>query len=268
MPVKYSPSIKAVGQDEFHIIDKVFMRYAFDIHNEIGRFFDEQIYKNALVSRLKGAGFSALCEVAIHVIYEDFTKLYYLDLIVNESVIYELKTVEKLNGLHENQLINYLLLTELNHGKLVNFRTNSVESRFVSTKLNNEKRRALKICCTDWKYISKRCEHFEEVLRAVLDHWGAFLELGLYREAIIHFLGGEDRVVRSMDILNCEEILGKQTFSLLDECTAFHLSALSAHTGSYEKHLLRLLNHTHLKAVQWVNLNKNEIVFKTISLKK
>ena len=50
------------------------------------------------------------------------------------------KTVTALNDSHKQQLINYLLLTGIKHGKLINFRPASVEYSFVSTTLTNEDR--------------------------------------------------------------------------------------------------------------------------------
>jgi len=72
MPINYSVPICNIGQDPFHLLDKQFMRHAFDIHNEFGRFFDEQLYQNELIRRLKCTGSSVSREVTISVVYKDF----------------------------------------------------------------------------------------------------------------------------------------------------------------------------------------------------
>jgi GxxExxY protein len=59
--------------------------------------------------------------------YEDFIKVYYIDLLINNA-IYELKTAQILTGEHEKQTINYLMLTGLNHAKLINMRPPSVQA--------------------------------------------------------------------------------------------------------------------------------------------
>jgi hypothetical protein len=48
MPIECQIEIKSVNQEVFHQLDKSVMRHAFDIHNSMGRFFDERIYQNEL----------------------------------------------------------------------------------------------------------------------------------------------------------------------------------------------------------------------------
>jgi hypothetical protein len=82
--------------------------------------------------------------------FEDFTKVYYIDLLINNA-IYELKTAQFLAGEHEKQTINYLMLTGLNHAKLINFRPPSVQHRFVSTNLTPAKRYDFKVDDEQWR---------------------------------------------------------------------------------------------------------------------
>lgn len=74
----------------------------------------------------------------IQVEHKDFRKLYFLDMLTNEAGIYELKATVALNNNNDRQLINYLLLAGLHHGKLINFGPASVEYRFISTSLTQE----------------------------------------------------------------------------------------------------------------------------------
>lgn len=48
MPVEFGVEVFPVGQERFHALDKVLMRHAFDMHNALGRFFDERIYQEEL----------------------------------------------------------------------------------------------------------------------------------------------------------------------------------------------------------------------------
>lgn len=139
MPVTCGVELTVVDQDQFHALDKIVMHYAFAIHNELGRFCHEAVYQEELMRRCCG-GLEVQKEVLLQVSHKGFSKDYYLDLLISRGVVYELKTVETLNKQHQNQLINYLLLSELKHGKLVNFRTDKVESRFVSTTLSMKDR--------------------------------------------------------------------------------------------------------------------------------
>ena len=98
----------------------------------------------------------------------------------------------------------------------------------------------------------------------MLSDWGSFLNLDLYREATIHFLGGKDKVITPIEILRHDRIIGQQKICKLDEKTAFHFSVLTKYFKSYETHIRRILDHTKLKAIQWINFNKNDIKLKTI----
>lgn len=67
------------------------------------------------------------------------------------GIVYELKAVEALTGNHERQLIHYLLLTDLSHAKLINFRQETVEFRFVSTRLDHARRSRFNIIAATWE---------------------------------------------------------------------------------------------------------------------
>ncbi|MDZ7262423.1 MAG: GxxExxY protein, partial [candidate division KSB1 bacterium] len=133
--------IKGIGEQEFYEIDYQITGFAYAIHNEIGRLWSEKIYQNELANRCHKAGFKNVeTEVPLFVSHEDFYKNYYIDLLIEDSIIYELKTVSRLTSEHDKQVLNYLLLLGLQHGKLINFRPASVQKRFVSTTLCPEDR--------------------------------------------------------------------------------------------------------------------------------
>lgn len=90
-------------------------------------------------------------ERPIEVTYPDFSKTYYIDMLVDGSALYELKTASTRVAEHRGQALQYLLLAGLNHGKLINLRPPSVEHEFVSTKLTNEKRRQFRVREEQWK---------------------------------------------------------------------------------------------------------------------
>ncbi len=241
------------------------MGLAFAVHNEMGRFLDERIYQEEMAHRCQENGLAAAREVTIRVSHDDFSKNYYVDLLVAEGVVYELKAVKALSGVHETQLIHYLLLLGLKHGKLINFRPPSVEARFVSTRLTSVKRRVLTVDDSCWSETSPACSHALKTLQSLLDDWSGFLAIELYREALIHFLGGEDKVVRPIDIVSNGRVVGQQKMCLLDPRTALHVSAVSKHMKTYAQHMRRLLSHTRLSALQWINFNKSTVTCTTIS---
>lgn len=264
MPIKCDVEISPVGQERFHALDKVLMRHAFDMHNGLGRFFDERIYQDELAHRCRNCGIETCREVEIKVIHQDFTKSFFLDLLVDRSFIYEMKTAQTLSSIHQKQLIHYLLLTGLNHGKLINLRPTSVESRFVSTSLNQSDRTRYQMDEQYWEGNDKRSQLLMSTLRGLLEDWGAFLESSLYREALMHFLGGPDACIQHVNIEVNGRVVGSQQLSLLNTDCAWHLSAARLHLPSYEKHLLRLLHHTRLKGIHWINLDQRRVTIKTL----
>jgi len=77
---------------------------------------------------LRKQGCEVECQVELPVIYEEI-KLdvgFRIDLLVNESVIIEVKSVEKLADVHYKQLLTYLKLSGLSLGLLINFNTNNI----------------------------------------------------------------------------------------------------------------------------------------------
>ena len=95
----------------------------FEVIRVLGPGFLEKVYENALLIELKSRGLKAESQVSIKVLYkDDVVGEYIADILVEESVIVELKTVESLEKIHEAQLLNYLKATGLNIGMLVNFR--------------------------------------------------------------------------------------------------------------------------------------------------
>lgn len=264
MPVECNVEIKPVEQERFHAVDKLVMRHVFDIHNTLGRFCDERIYQEALAQRCRDGGFEVQREVLLRVVYKDFEKLYYLDMFVDRSVIYELKAVDTLTSSHEKQLINYLLLADLGHGKLVNFRTGSVETRFVSTRLRRQDRIAFQVVDGTWLDDSKTSRQLREIFCALLVDWGVFLDVNLYREALLHFLAGPEAGVQLVNIEVAGRLVGAQKMCLLNAHTAWHLSAVRDHPDFYEAHLVRLLHHTPLERIHWINLDQRTVTFKTL----
>jgi GxxExxY protein len=82
----------------------------------------EKVYENALMFELLNSGLSVEKQKPINVFYDGkLVGEYFADLIVNNSVIIELKAAESIVEEHELQLINYLKATEIEVGLLLNF---------------------------------------------------------------------------------------------------------------------------------------------------
>ena len=95
----------------------------FEVNKVLGPGFLEKLYQNALMVELKSRGLKAESQVPIKVFYkEDVVGEYIADIFVEDKVIVELKTVEKIDKMHEAQLLNYLKATRTQIGLLVNFK--------------------------------------------------------------------------------------------------------------------------------------------------
>lgn len=264
MPIECDIEIVPVSQDDFHRLDKTVMRCAFDIHNSMGRFLDEKIYQGELSQRCITKGIDSLREVEIRLSHGTFAKSYFIDMLVECSVIYELKAVDALLPTHQNQLINYLLLTDTRHGKLLNMRSASVQSRFVSTTLTRQDRMSYRLNADKSDPEDESADKLKYLLFDILKDWGIGFDLAAYRDALLHFTTGNTSGIFPVPIMSHGRMVGSQKMCLIDPETGWHLSAVRSNIASHEKHIRRLLNHTSLRSIHWINLNQKEIHFKTI----
>ena len=105
----------------------------FKIYNSLGPGLLESVYENALAYELQKAGCEVQTQVPFPVIYEEI-KLeigFRLDLLINECVIIEIKSVENLMDVHYKQLLTYLKLTSIQLGLLINFNTTNISKSII-----------------------------------------------------------------------------------------------------------------------------------------
>ncbi len=94
----------------------------YTVYNTLGYGFLEKVYENALVLELQKAGFRVSQQQPISVFYDgQMVGQYYADIIVNDTIILELKTSETIREEHKLQLLNYLRATKHEIGLLLNF---------------------------------------------------------------------------------------------------------------------------------------------------
>lgn len=106
---------------------------AFDIHRGLGPGLLERIYQRAMYFELLSKGLKVEPEVKMRVIWKgrDIGVGYKADLIVEDKVIIELKSVETLNTVHHKQLMTYLKLKKMKLGMLINFNEALIKSGMV-----------------------------------------------------------------------------------------------------------------------------------------
>lgn len=101
----------------------------FKVYNSLGPGLLESAYEAALAYELKKQGLNVKQQVALPIIYED-VKLntgYRIDLLAENKVIIEIKSVEQLHNVNHKQLLTYLRLSNKKLGILVNFNTDEID---------------------------------------------------------------------------------------------------------------------------------------------
>ena len=100
----------------------------FDVYNELGPGLLESVYEEAMAFELKERGLKVERQVEVPIIYKgnELKTPLRLDLIVNNQVIVELKSVEEMKPVFAKQLLTYLKLLDKRVGLLVNFNTSNI----------------------------------------------------------------------------------------------------------------------------------------------
>lgn len=94
----------------------------YKVYNELGFGFVEKVYENALLMELRAMGLFCIKQKPVKVYYNtQIIGEFFADIVVNDSIILELKASENLEEEHEFQLVNYLKATEMEVGLLLNF---------------------------------------------------------------------------------------------------------------------------------------------------
>jgi len=93
------------------------------VHRALGPGLLESVYRACLVHELDAQGLHARCEVPIPVRYGnvDIETSYRADVIVEDTILLELKAADQILAIHEAQILTYLKLSKLRVGLLLNF---------------------------------------------------------------------------------------------------------------------------------------------------
>ena len=104
------------------------MNAVFTVHNTLGNGFLEKVYENAIMIELNNKKIKCVQQCHVEVFYkEKLVGDYVADILVENKIILEIKTVKELTDIHEAQLMNYLKATKLKLGILLNFANTKVE---------------------------------------------------------------------------------------------------------------------------------------------
>ena len=100
------------------------------VHNVLGPGLLESVYEKAMMIELRKAGFQAQNQQKVDIIYDgqSLGLDLRLDIIVNDLVIVELKSVDEFKPVHQKQLFTYLKLCDKPLGLLINFNVNDIRN--------------------------------------------------------------------------------------------------------------------------------------------
>lgn len=110
---------------------------AYKVYNKLGFGFLESVYENCMAIELENSGLHFETQKPLKVLYENKVVGNFIsDIVVDDLVIVELKSVKNISTAHEVQLVNYLVATGKPVGLLINFGEDNVE---VKRKIKNIK---------------------------------------------------------------------------------------------------------------------------------
>ena len=113
---------------EYKNVTETVIGCAYRVYNKMGFGFLESVYEKCLLIELHKAGMDAESQKPITVYYDDeIVGEFVADIIVNDTVILELKSVRRVIKAHEVQLVNYLVATGKPIGLILNFGESKVE---------------------------------------------------------------------------------------------------------------------------------------------
>jgi GxxExxY protein len=260
MPIHCEHQIEPLSTEAFRELDSRIMRHAFETQNDLGRLADERIYRADLASRLQQESIEVICELKIQLSYLDFLKSLYIDLVAARTGVYELKVAKVISDAHVGQLLTYLQLLDLPRGKIINFGSPKVGSRFVNAPMSHQRRRAFRF--DDLNYLGDPC--FRDLALGLLRDWGTSLTISLYNEALVFLLRNISAVDVMLPVQRNGVSLGNQRFFLASPDTAFKLTALSRDLTAFHDQILRLIRYSPLRAIHWLNIQHEVVCLTTI----
>ncbi len=108
---------------EYNGLTKRVIGAAIEVHRELGPGLLESVYEHCMARELRkcGVAFRQQVQVPVHYKGETLNKDFFLDMLVENRLVLELKSVDVLAPIHEAQLLSYLKLADKRLGLLINF---------------------------------------------------------------------------------------------------------------------------------------------------
>ena len=118
------------------------MGCAIEVHKELGPGLLESIYEKCLTYELRNKGYKVGNQVTVPIIYKEISLVsnVRLDLLVNDTIVVEIKFVEHLLPVHQAQLLTYMRLLEKPQGILLNFNSYNITKSSIPLVNNHFKK--------------------------------------------------------------------------------------------------------------------------------
>jgi GxxExxY protein len=114
----------------------------YQVYNTLGFGFLEKVYQNALLHELRKSGFEAEAQRRLSVFYDGMiVGEFFADIIVNETVVLELKSAKVILDAHKAQTLNYLKATQLELALILNFGPDPQIARIVHQTAKQNKKK-------------------------------------------------------------------------------------------------------------------------------
>ncbi|MBL0014374.1 MAG: GxxExxY protein [Flavobacterium sp.] len=122
-------------------IARIVVNSAYKVHKELGPGLLERVYEVCLAHEITKSGFQVKRQIDLPIVYDGitFNECLRLDLLIEDTVIVEVKAVEQINPVWDAQIISHLKLTKNSLGFLINFNVPLIKNgikRFINTKNN------------------------------------------------------------------------------------------------------------------------------------
>ena len=117
-------------ENELNDLSSKILQAAITVHRELGPGLLESVYTTCLRRELEQGGLTVAAEVPVPILYRDEKVVeegFRIDLLVEDTIVVELKSVEQVQPVHKKQLLTYLRLAHKPVGLLINFNQNRLK---------------------------------------------------------------------------------------------------------------------------------------------
>ena len=122
----------AMNKEQYEYLANQVFQSALEVHKNLGPGLLESVYEYALVKELQLRSIEVLYQVKVPLFYKgnDTGKEFFIDILVENEIVIEVKSVDALHPVHQAQLLSYLKLSDKRLGFLVNFNVALIKDGF------------------------------------------------------------------------------------------------------------------------------------------